>query len=143
MKPVHIGPSVLRDVLEHARRTVPEECCGLLLGAANRIETAYPARNVFRSQTRFQVHPADHFAAIRLARAEGRAVVGAYHSHPKSSPRPSLTDEEEAVDTEFWYLIVSPAMAETRAYRLIEGSLVEVELHVVEGKIDSSDRAGT
>ena len=69
-------------------------------------------------------------------------MVGAYHSHPKSSPRPSLTDAEEAADTEFWYLIVSPAMAETRAYRLKEGSLVEVELHVVEGEIDSSDRAG-
>ena len=139
MRPVRVEPSVLRDVLEHARRTVPEECCGLLLGGANRIETAYPARNVYRSPTRFQVHPADHFAAIRLARAEGRAVVGAYHSHPKSSPIPSPTDEEEAADTEFWYLIVSPALAETRAYRLIDGSLVEVELHVVEGEFDSSD----
>ena len=136
MKPVHIGRSVLRDVLDHARLTVPEECCGLLLGRAHCIETAYPARNVYRSQTRFRVDPADHFAAIRLARAEGRKVVGAYHSHPVSSPIPSPTDEEDAIDTEFWYLIVSPAMAETRGYRLVDGSLVEVELRVVEGEIN-------
>ena len=62
---------------------LPNECCGLLLGTAEMIEDAARARNTKRSRTRFQVEPADHFAAIRRARA----------ARPRDRRRVSLASE--------------------------------------------------
>ena len=132
---VRLSRTVRGAVLDHARRALPNECCGLLIGgragAETRITRAWPARNLRRSPTRYLIDPVDHFAAIRAARAAGQAVVGAYHSHPASPPSPSATDAREADDTALVYLIASPAPAEVRAYRLDAGQLRRVELHVV------------
>lgn len=127
---VHLPRTVRRAVLDHARRAAPNECCGLLIGAAagadTRIVRAWPARNLRRSPNRYLVDPADHFAAIRSARRAGLAVVGAYHSHPASPPTPSATDTEEADDPGLLYVIASPAPAAVRAYRLEGGRLRRV-----------------
>ena len=123
---------VREAVLGHARRTLPYECCGLLIGVATGADTrftrAWPARNLRHSRTRYLIDPSDHFAAIRAARRTGLAVVGAYHSHPASAPLPSATDDREADDSELVYVIASPARAEVRAYRLDGGRLRAVEL---------------
>ena len=115
---VHLPRTVRDAVIDHARRTLPNECCGLLIGGRagtdTRITRAWPARNLRRSPTRYLIDPADHFAAIRAARGAGLAVVGAYHSHPASPPSPSATDTREADDTAHVYLIASPAPAEVR-----------------------------
>lgn len=119
-------------VLGHACRALPYECCGLLIGAAagpvTRIARAWPARNLRRSPTRYLIDPVDHFAAIRAARETGLRVVGAYHSHPASAPRPSATDDREAEDARLVYVIASPVRGELKAYRLDAGRLRPVEL---------------
>ena len=128
---VIVRASVLSDIVAHARAAAPDECCGLLVGTGARIESAHAARNLRRSPTRYLVDPADHFAAIRSGRKVGLGVVGAYHSHPASAASPSPRDEREATDTDFLYLIVSLATAQTRAFRLVEGRMEEVPLRVV------------
>ena len=129
---VHIRRAVRDAILDHARRALPDECCGLLIGLATGTDTqitrAHPARNLRQSRTRYLIDPADHFAAIRTARRDGLAVVGAYHSHPASPPLPSATDTREAEDTGLLYVIASPALSEVRAYRLDGGRLRSVEL---------------
>ena len=126
--------SVRDAVVAHAREDAPLECCGLLLGTPALVEEAVRAVNLRQSATAFLVDPADHFAAIRRARAEGRAIVGAYHSHPRSPAVPSRVDVREAQYDEFVYLIVSLAddrAPDVRAYRLraaqfVPATLVEV-----------------
>ncbi len=105
-------------MLAHARDEAPNECCGLLLGRDRAIERAVRARNVEQGPTRYRVDPADHFAAIRSARADGLLVVGAYHSHPASAPVPSQSDLEEAAGANFLYVIVSPVDDTIRAFHL-------------------------
>jgi proteasome lid subunit RPN8/RPN11 len=91
---------------EHAERAVPEECCGLLLGHGVSVTCAWPARNIdSRPRVRYLIDPADHFAAIREARARHLDVVGAYHSHPGTGAHRSASDADEAVPG-FLYLIV-------------------------------------
>jgi proteasome lid subunit RPN8/RPN11 len=113
---------VLDDILRHAREEAPNECCGLLVGRRGVVEHSVRARNLQSSPTRYLIDPGDHFAAIRTARAEGRRVIGAYHSHPSGGPTPSDSDLAEATGgREFLYLIVSPAEAagnRVRAYVL-------------------------
>lgn len=130
---LEVRRSVLDELLAHARREAPNECCGILIGTAGRIERAMPARNTLGSPTRYQIHPEDQFAAIRSARERGESVVGFYHSHPSSPPLPSAVDRVEAAYPGHCYLIVSPgngsAAGEVRAFRLHDsGNFVPVTL---------------
>ena len=137
-------------ILDHAHRSLPDECCGLLIGVAGgpcvRVTRAWPARNLRQSPTRYLIDPADHFAAIRTARRAGLAVVGAYHSHPASPPSPSATDVREADDGGLLYVIASPDSGEVRAYRLDGGRLARVELRTTvsrgDGRPESSPGPG-
>jgi proteasome lid subunit RPN8/RPN11 len=125
---VRIRGEVADALLAHARTEAPLECCGLLLGAADRVDAAVPARNLLASATRFRVDPRAHFEALGLARERGLAVVGAYHSHPASAPVPSPRDLAEASYPDFLYLIVGLPDRLLRGYRLVEGNFRAVEL---------------
>lgn len=131
-------PSPVAAAMEqHARREQPRECCGLLLGTASTIVEAVPARNLAEQPTRYLIDPREHFAAIRLARSRGLDVIGAYHSHVSSPPRPSPADLAEAFSA-FLFVIVSlarpkpepvePAEPALRAWELENGNFVPVSL---------------
>ena len=118
-------------MIAHARDEAPLECCGLLLGAPGVIEEAVRATNLRRSRTAYLVDPADHFALIRRARKEGRTIVGAYHSHPRSPAVPSPVDLQEAQYPEFLYVIVSLAdlrAPDLRGYSLTRDAFITATL---------------
>ena len=121
-------------IVAHARAALPLECCGLLVGTADTVEEAVPARNLKASATRYEVDPEDHFALIRRVRHEGRAIVGAYHSHPSTAAAPSQTDIAEAHDEALVHVIVSlrdQPRVEVRAFRIAAGLAREVPLVLV------------
>ena len=69
----------------------------------------------------YQIDPREHIAAMKRLRDRGRAVLGAYHSHPRTAAIPSATDVAEAhYDAGFLYVIVSLEREppDMRAYRL-------------------------
>ncbi len=109
---------------------LPNECCGLLIGTVDMVEDASRARNVKRSRTKFQVEPADHFAAIRRARAAGFEIIGAYHSHPSGPSGPSDIDRLRLTDPSMFHVIVSLAHGTrtVRAFRLMDGNFSPLEL---------------
>ena len=128
---IEIHSDVLADMLDHARQDAPLECCGLLLGVDGRVEESVRTRNVRASRTAYLIDPAEHLAVMKRVRAEGRAVVGAYHSHPRSPAVPSPTDLAEAHYEDFLYVIVSladPAAPDVRGYRLNGRNFVPVTL---------------
>jgi proteasome lid subunit RPN8/RPN11 len=127
---VKIRQEVLARIVAHAVADLPNECCGLLIGSAEIVEDAARARNVKRSRTKFQVEPADHFAAIRKARSAGLEIVGAYHSHPSGPSGPSDTDRARLTDPAMFHVIVSLAHGTrtVRAFRLVDGNFSPLEL---------------
>jgi proteasome lid subunit RPN8/RPN11 len=130
---VTIPRRVLDGVLAHARDEDPLECCGILLGAGQRIVSAVRARNIADDPShRFLLDPADHIAALRSAREHGLVVVGFYHSHPHSPARPSPTDIAEATYAGAVSLIVGVQNAafEARVFRLGGSPVEEVALEV-------------
>ena len=134
MRTITIAAGVIADIEAHARDTVPEECCGLLIGTSDGITASVRARNTADDRRRrYQIDPRDHFSAIRHARALGLEVIGAYHSHPKSPAMPSETDRAEAFEG-FVFLIVGSAPSveadrfEMRAWRMSSGNFTEVSL---------------
>jgi [CysO sulfur-carrier protein]-S-L-cysteine hydrolase len=131
---LQIRRAAVDAVIAHAREEAPLECCGLLIGVPGLVEEALRTRNVRQSATTYLVNPADHFAAIRRARTERRTILGAYHSHPRTSAVPSPSDLREALYGDFLYVIVSladPRAADLRAYRLDAGAFVPAPLETV------------
>ncbi len=125
-----IRQDVIARIVAHAVEDLPNECCGLLIGTSEVVEDAVRARNMKRSRTKFQVEPADHFAAIRKARAAGLSVIGAYHSHPTGPSGPSDTDRARLTDPSMFHIIVSLAHGTktVRAFRLVDGNFSPLEI---------------
>ena len=121
---------VAAAIVNHAREAAPDECCGLLLGNTERLTASVRARNVAPDPARrYVVDPHDHLTAIRLARARGEQVVGAYHSHPRSAPVPSATDVAQAFSN-FLFVIVGLAAdpPDLRAWAFAGGNFTAVPL---------------
>jgi proteasome lid subunit RPN8/RPN11 len=121
--------SALDTIVEHAERSKPRECCGVLVGREGEILQAVEARNLADNPNRYFLDPEDHIVIRRRARAAGLAVVGFYHSHPHSSARPSETDRAEATYPDHLYLIVGGG--EVRLFRLMDGNFVETSFVTV------------
>ena len=87
-------PAAIREELAaHAAAELPNEACGLIVfedGTAIRYE---PGTNTQPSPHYFQLRPADPMTPF--LEDEGY-VVGLFHSHVSSPPRPSKTDVENA-----------------------------------------------
>lgn len=106
-------PETLRaQILAAARRAGARECCGLVIGTRDgdaAVATAlHPARNLAPAPDRFEIAPENHFAALRMARGSGQAVIGCYHSHPNGVARPSPHDIAGAGEDDFLWLIATP-----------------------------------
>jgi [CysO sulfur-carrier protein]-S-L-cysteine hydrolase len=132
---IEVHAPALAAMIDHARQDAPLECCGLILGEGGRVDESVAMRNARASEKAYLIDPAEHLAVLKRARAEGRAVLGAYHSHPRSPAVPSPTDLAEAHYEEFLYVIVSladPASPDVRGYRLRGRHFVPVTLVAVE-----------
>lgn len=138
---VVFGQPQLAEIVRLAASAYPDEGCGVLVGSANegliRIDTVLPGRNLRtdRARDRYELDPADILAAERLARAEGRDVVGFWHSHPDHPARPSAFDTERAW-TDYIYVITSTTATGThdvRGWQLPAegGAFAEVALDTV------------
>jgi desampylase len=100
------------------------------------VEAARATNIASNRYSRFLIDPKDHIDIRRGARGRGVAVIGFYHSHPRSPAVPSTSDLAEASYPGHLYLIVSlasqrPAVA---IYRLAEngaGNFLQLPLVTV------------
>ncbi len=119
----------LDAIRDHATRTYPEECCGILIGqldwaasaaVVHRLIAASNTREDSARHNRYLIEPETILAAQRDADREGRAIIGYYHSHPDHPSEPSDFDREYAWP-DLSYLIVSVRggeVADQRSWRL-------------------------
>jgi proteasome lid subunit RPN8/RPN11 len=105
-------PQELRGrILQEARQARPNECCGLIegvrAGEGFEVTELHPARNLAASPDKFEIDPRDQFAAYKASRAQGRAIIGCYHSHPHGRAEPSAADRAGAGEENFLWLIAA------------------------------------
>ena len=113
------------EIIAHARKTDPAECCGLIGGADDgRARSVYQLSNVAADQlVSYEAAPEDLFAAQRQMRDRGEQLLAIYHSHPRSAqPSPSVTDVRLAFYPSAIYLIIGLGGTAplTRAFRISE-----------------------
>jgi proteasome lid subunit RPN8/RPN11 len=127
---MRIARAVERAIFEHARAEAPRECCGLLIGTDTEILDSRRATNLAADPLRrYLIEPQGYLQAIRDARARGLQVVGAYHSHPRSTAVPSDTDAAEGFGN-FVFVIagLSVEPPELTAWAWADGNFAAVPL---------------
>lgn len=106
-----MAQAVYDMMIKHVRESYPNECCGLLLGAAggnkNEVMETVKAENLNheRAHDRYELNPQDFLKADRYGREKNMQIVGIYHSHPDHPARPSAVDTERAWEG-YSYVIV-------------------------------------
>jgi proteasome lid subunit RPN8/RPN11 len=130
-----IEKGYIDEMIAHARREAPLECCGVLAGRDGRVLKLYQATNAEHSRYCYNIEPQELFRINRECEESGWHFVGIYHSHPDSRAYPSPTDVRlAALWPESLYFIVSllsPESPEVRAFRIRDGKVTEEELEIV------------
>ena len=127
------------EIIAHARKVDPSECCGLIGGADEGCASSvYQLSNVAADPlVGYEAAPEDLFAAQRQMRERGEKLLAIYHSHPRSAePSPSATDVRLAFYPSAIYLILGLGGREPvmRGFRISEKEQrwEEVEYEIVD-----------
>jgi proteasome lid subunit RPN8/RPN11 len=98
-----LDPSHLRQIHREGAAAYPNECCGALIGRETQehrqVERLRPLANSFDAAEQFHRFRLDALELARVekeAGAEGKLVLGFYHSHPDHPARPSDYDRQHA-----------------------------------------------
>jgi adenylyltransferase/sulfurtransferase len=115
LPPVTIPGSILHELYKHAQETVPEECCGLIVGddeeryrrlvrcrnEMSRRHDEDPVSYPHDSRSAFYMSPVDYQQAAQQAEAVGERVTAVYHSHVGAGAYLSEIDLEYAENSIF------------------------------------------
>ena len=106
---IRIDNEAWGDMVAHAKKTYPNECCGAMLGSIEGsekdVKAAVPLVNAFSGEQgeRYEIRPQDLVAAEAEARRRGMDLIGIFHSHPDCDAYFSKTDLENSCP---WYSFV-------------------------------------
>lgn len=126
--PFRLPRRFAEEMVAHALREDPLECCGLLAGADGEAAAIFPAANAARSPFRYVIDSKELFRLFNDIEWGDKPwrVLGNYHSHTHSEAYPSPTDVREAhLGPEAVYLVISlrrPEHPEVRAFRIDQES---------------------
>jgi proteasome lid subunit RPN8/RPN11 len=123
---LNLGSEFSGQMIDHARRGLPNEACGLLAGTVDKapdqatdktgeektVRAVYCLKNTDESPEHFSMAPEDQFKAISDMRKKGWTLLGNFHSHPATPARPSEEDIRLAFDPSLSYIIISLKDAE-------------------------------
>ena len=131
---IRLAPGILEKVIKHAKDSYPKEGCGLIAGSEGLGSRFIPMENLRDSSTSYDMDPSQLISTLRDIRNSGEHLLAIYHSHPFGPAQPSKSDIERAYYPEAAYLIVSLAemeRAQISAFRILDGEVLEVELHAI------------
>lgn len=129
-----IRKDVIDKIIAHAKNGAPIESCGYLAGRDGVVRRHYELTNVDQSEEHFSFDPAEQFAAVKDARANGLEVCAVYHSHPATPARPSREDIRLAYDPTISYVIVSLANGgeDIRSFKIRDSQVIPEDIEIVE-----------
>ena len=151
LEPVEIPSLIVSELLKHARETLPEECCGLILGRPaqdyrrlvrcrndmTRRHGEDPAGFPRDGRAAYWMNEKDYLQACQEAQSQGDDVTAVYHSHVGSGAYLSAMDLEYARHALFPFpeadqIVVAVAApdAEHLSMRLEDGCVAGIGIFV-------------
>lgn len=130
---IYLEKKFIEEMIAHARKEDPDECCGIIAGKDGKVVKLYPATNEEKSPERYKIPPQELFNAIKDMESRGWDLIGMYHSHTHTEAYPSPTDVRLAFWPESLYFIVSlsPPAPLVRAFNIVESKITEIEIKVL------------
>ena len=129
-----IPRQILEELIQHARREYPNECCGILGGQGDEVRQLFPLTNIDRSPVKYLADPREQLGVFQKLEGGSEEMVGIYHSHPNAPCYPSQIDVGLAAYPEAVYIIISLIDRENpqvRGFRIVEGTISEEELEII------------
>jgi proteasome lid subunit RPN8/RPN11 len=121
------------QVVTHARRDHPDECCGVIAGKDGSATRLFEMENAERSPTGFVFDSGEWLRVYRDIDDADEEPLVVYHSHTATEAYPSRTDIRWSRTAGFpHWLLVSTRSAdlELRSYTIEDGVVSEEELRV-------------
>src|SRR5436305_4551597 len=121
---MRIAPELYDQIVVHAKRDAPNECCGMVGCKEDAAVKVYPAANSEASPFRFMIEPTEQLKIHSEIEDAGLELGAIYHSHTRTEPKPSQMDINFA---QGWpgvvWIIVGLAEAEVdvRAFTIDDG----------------------
>ena len=117
MNKLVLTPAQVSQIEAEGAQTYPNECCGIMIGrdvsdgACTRriVDRLEPMQNVFdpeQQRRRFAVDPLALIKAEKFASADGKLVLGFYHSHPDHPAKPSEYDRTHVPPWSFYSHVI-------------------------------------
>jgi proteasome lid subunit RPN8/RPN11 len=103
----------------------------LLFGDGDVVDRLVRGRNVHPTpETRYEIDPAQLRQALLSSDDSDRYLVGIYHSHPATEPRPSYTDVTNARWPAQVYVLTSlrSEPPDVFAYRITDGEATKIPI---------------
>lgn len=100
--------STVNALLEHCRRAVPEEACGLIVARDGDGATRFvPIRNAHpEPRHHWRMDAEEYRATLEDLRVTGERLIAVCHSHPAGPPHLSAQDRAAALDPALHYVLV-------------------------------------
>jgi len=129
---ITLSSDLLNAMIEHARRELPNECCGVLIGQQGVFERVIPVTSVHPAPDAYFMSPEEQVEIFTELGGGSGSLLGIYHSHPKGPVSPSGMDISLAFHPEAIYFIVSlknKKQPEVRAFRIVKQAVTEISIH--------------
>ncbi len=130
---MRIPRAIFGEMVAHAKKDWPSECCGLLAGKDDLVTRIYPLDNQDGSRVSYLADPQQQYLAFKEIEDLGLELLAIYHSHPDTESYPSQMDIEKAFYSEALYIIISleNPEGEVKAFRISrEGEIVEERFEI-------------
>jgi len=138
-----ITKEIYAGIILHAKKDLPNECCGYLAGKGAYVTAAYALKNIDDSHEHFSFDREEQFAAIKDIEEQFAAIkdmrkkdlvpIAVYHSHPETPARPSKEDIRLAYDSDISYLIISLArkVPDIKLFKIRKDLVEKVEIEII------------
>jgi len=130
---LRIPHTIMEQMIDHAKREYPHECCGLLAGHGIEVFRIYETTNRDRSRTSYFMEPKEQFKIFKDIRKKGLELKAIYHSHPDHPAYPSRKDVELAYYPDAVYIIISidsDRNTVVKGFNIVDSKVSETEIEI-------------
>jgi [CysO sulfur-carrier protein]-S-L-cysteine hydrolase len=131
---VRIPKTIFQEMVDHAKREWPLECCGILGGKDKTVQKSFELQNTERSPVLYSMSPQDQMKVFEEMEKESMKMVAIYHSHPHTIPFPSETDVRLTFSSDISSVIISLKKQETpvvKAFQIGREAIYVEEIEVI------------
>jgi len=131
---VRIPKTIFQEMISHAKREWPLECCGILGGNDKTVQKSFELQNTEKSPVLYSMSPREQMKVFEEMEKESMKMVAIYHSHPHTIPFPSETDVKLTFYPDVSSIIISLKEEENpvvKAFQIGKEAIYVEEIEVI------------